>query len=211
MCPDRSRSLWRHALSVLVVAWSGLCGADEAVVPPQELSTHPSLAVIAPAPPFALPDIEGHPVRLESYRGQVLLLAFVFTSCKTVCPMISRQMAQLQAGLRQDGVFGKRASMLSVTIDPETDSIDALKQYAANLGADAAGWRFLREERAALKAVLKAYDEWSRLLPEGEMDHPARVYLIDREGRIREIYSLAFFDHRQVLLDIRALLTGADG
>ena len=211
MPADRTRSLWRHALFALGVAWSAACGADEDTAPPQELSTHPSLAVIAPAPGFVLADTDGRPVRLENYRGQVLLLAFVFTSCKTVCPLISRQMAQLQAGLKQDGVFGNRASMLSVTIDPETDSIDTLKQYAANLGADAAGWRFLREERAALKAVLKAYDEWSRLLPEGEMDHPARVYLIDREGRIREIYSLAFFDHRQVLLDIRALLTDAGG
>ena len=42
--------------------------------------------------------------------------------------------------------------------------------------------------------------------PCGEVDHPARIFLVDRAGRIREIYSLAFFDERQAWLDIRALL-----
>jgi cytochrome oxidase Cu insertion factor (SCO1/SenC/PrrC family) len=54
--------------------------------------------------------------------------------------------------------------------------------------------------------VLKAYDEWTKLLPKGEIDHPARVYLIDRTGNIREIYSLAFFNEKQALLDMKALL-----
>jgi cytochrome oxidase Cu insertion factor (SCO1/SenC/PrrC family) len=54
--------------------------------------------------------------------------------------------------------------------------------------------------------VLRAYDEWLRPLANGEIDHPARLYLIDQRGRIREIYSLAFFDERQAFLDIQALL-----
>jgi len=57
--------------------------------------------------------------------------------------------------------------------------------------------------------VLKAYDEWTKLLPKGELDHPARVYLIDQSGNIREIYSLAFFNDQQALLDMRKLLSEA--
>jgi hypothetical protein len=52
---------------------------------------------------------------------------------------------------------------------------------------------------------LANYDEWIRPLPDGDIDHPARVYLIDRKGNIREIYALAFFDERQVLIDRRTL------
>jgi hypothetical protein len=73
-------------------------------------------------------------------------------------------------------------------------------------GAAAPMWRFLRQEPAALAPVLTAYDEWRRPLPNGELDPPARLYPIDRRGRIREIDSLAFFDERQALLDIQALL-----
>lgn len=45
--------------------------------------------------------------------------------------------------------------------------------------------------------------------PKGELDHPARVYLIDQRGNIREIYSLAFFNEKQALIDIKALLAGS--
>jgi protein SCO1/2 len=64
----------------------------------------------------------------------------------------------------------------------------------------------LREERQKLQPVLAAYDEWTRPQPDGEIDHPARLYLIDRRGRIREIYSISFFDERQAFLDIQTLL-----
>src|SRR5205807_310880 len=68
------------------------------------------------------------------------------------------------------------------------------------------GWRFLRSEPDRLGPVLTRYDEWTKRLPNGEIDHPARLYLIDRAGRIREIYSLGLFDERQAFLDIQALL-----
>ncbi len=173
----------------------------------ENLSANPRLSVIAPAPDFVLFDPAGKPVRLSDHRGKVVVLAFIFTSCPGVCPMISRQMAALQQALKVPRLFPDKACMLSVTVDPETDSAEVLAKYAAGFGADPSGWRFLRDEPSRLKKVLATYDEWTRLLPQGEIDHPARVYLIDAEGRIREIYSLAFFDERQARLDILALLS----
>ena len=95
-----------------------------------------------------------------------------------------------------------------MTVDPETDTQDKLKEYAQRYGADLSGWRFLRETSERTKPVLKAYDEWTKLLPKGEIDHPARVYLIDQRGNIREIYSLAFFNEKQALIDMRVLVSG---
>jgi protein SCO1/2 len=103
-------------------------------------------------------------------------------------------------------LFGSKANMISVTVDPKTDTAAVLAGYAQTYGADAAGWRFLRESPERTKPVLKAYDEWTKLLPKGEIDHPARVYLIDQKGNIREIYSLAFFNETQALIDMRKLL-----
>jgi hypothetical protein len=57
--------------------------------------------------------------------------------------------------------------------------------------------------------VLQTYDEWTKLLSKGELDHPARVYLIDQAGNMREIYSLAFFNEQQTLFDMKALLREA--
>jgi protein SCO1/2 len=170
------------------------------------LSSNPSLSVIGKAPAFTLLDTSGKTVRLADYRGQVVLLAFVFTSCPGVCPMISRQMALLQGALKEGHVFGREASMVSVTVDPETDTAPVLETYANSYGADPSGWKFLRETPEKIKVTLKAYDEWTRRLPKGDLDHPARVYLVDPNGNIREIYSLAFFNEKQARLDILALL-----
>jgi protein SCO1/2 len=177
------------------------------------VSANPTLSVIARAPDFALKDTGGETVRLAGYRGRVVLLAFVFTTCPGVCPVISQQMAGLQARLKQERLFGSKAAMLSVTVDPGTDTAEALAKYARTFGADPAGWRFLREDAPRLDPVLKAYDEWTKLLPPArgattaQLDHPARVYLIDRAGNIREIYSLAFFNDKQALLDMKKLLS----
>jgi protein SCO1/2 len=170
------------------------------------ISTTPSMAVIAKAPDFTLRDPADRTVKLSDYRGRAVLLAFVFTSCPGVCPLISKQMEFLQTKLKSAGVFGKDAVMLSVTIDPDTDTAPVLAAYARQYGADQAGWRFLRESEEKTRPILKAYDEWTKRLPKGDLDHPARVYLIDRQGNIREIYSLAFFNEKQALIDIQALL-----
>lgn len=179
----------------------------------QAVSANPTLSVIARAPEFTLRDPVGQAVSLSGYRGRVVLLAFVFTSCPGVCPMISQQMAALQGRLKQERLFGGKAALLSVTVDPQTDTAAVLAKYAGTFGADPAGWRFLRENPPKLDPVLKAYDEWTKLLPArdgaaaGELDHPARVYLIDQRGNIREIYSLAFFNDKQALLDMKKLLS----
>jgi protein SCO1/2 len=172
------------------------------------VSGNPSLSMIARAPQFTLRDTGGRAVRLSDYRGQVVLLAFIFTTCPGVCPLISTQMSALQAGLKADGLFPGKAKLISVTVDPKTDTAEVLSRYAKAFKADPAGWSFLREEPERLKPVLKAYDEWTRLLPrsEGWIDHPARVYLVDANGNIREIYSLAFFNEKQALIDMRTLL-----
>jgi len=197
----------KYGLALLALVWSIASGsAIRAAEIPGPVSANPNLSVIARAPAFTLHDTSGNAVQLSDYQGRVVLLAFIFTTCPGVCPLISRQMSVLQTGLKQEGLFGSKASLLSVTVDPKTDTAAVLAEYAQTYGADAAGWRFLRESPERTKPVLKAYDEWTKPLPKGEIDHPARVYLIDQKGDIREIYSLAFFNETQALIDMRKLL-----
>jgi len=169
------------------------------------VSAHPHLNVIAPAPDFTLRDPAGATVRLSELRGQIVLVAFIYTSCTTTCPVLSQQMAKLQKRVKEDKQLRGRVMLLSVTVDPSRDSAEALAKYASAFGADPAAWKFLRDSSEALTPVLLAYREWTKPMANGELDHPARVYLIDAEGRVREIYSLAFFDPRQALIDIRSL------
>ena len=169
------------------------------------IGAHPRLNAIAPAPEFALRDSAGTLVRLSDLRGQVVVIAFIYASCTTACPILGQQMARLQQRVKDDKLLRGRVMLLSVTVDPSRDSAAVLARYASALGADPSTWKFLRDSSEALAPVLGAYDEWTRAMPDGELDHPARAHLIDGDGRIREIYSLAFFDPRQALIDIRSL------
>ncbi len=169
------------------------------------LSATPSLPRIKPAPDFALPDTSGRLVRLSALRGRVVLVSFIYTSCTDACPLVTQRMAVLGDRLERGGL-GARVHFLSITVDPGRDSSEVLARHAARFRANGARWQFLRDEPERLEAVLAVYDEWVRARPGGDIDHPARLYLIDGGGVVREIYSLAFFDQRQAFLDIRTLL-----
>ena len=170
------------------------------------IAEHPSLAVIRAAPDFTLLDTRDQAFTLSQIRGRVVLVSFIYTACTTTCPLLTHRMGLLQDRLKSAGFWPRSASFLSVTVDPERDSAPVLAHYAERFDAEDPNWRFLRDEPARLRSVLAAYDEWTKPLPDGELDHPARVYLIDRRGYIREIYALAFFDERQTFIDVRTLI-----
>lgn len=165
------------------------------------LTEDPAMAVIRQAPDFTLADVAGREVSLHALRGRPVLVAFIYTTCTTACPLLSARMAKLQEKLIAASI---PAVLASVTVDPDRDDAKKLGAYAERFGARP-GWYFLRAEPARLAPVLASYGEWTRGLPSGDLDHPARLHLIDAEGRVREIYSLAFFDEEQAFLDIAAL------
>ena len=180
-------------------------GQSERVV----LAPAPKLPLIKPAPDFTLLDTSGRPTQLSELRGHVVLINFIYTTCSSACPLLTQRIALLQARLARSGLRERQAHFLSITVDPYRDSAEVLSRYAGRFGAGSDGWRFLREEPERLQRVLTAYDEWTRPQPDGEIDHPARLYLVDQRGNIREIYSLSFFDEHQAFRDIQALLKEA--
>jgi protein SCO1 len=176
-------------------------GHEEKSPPASPLSTTPYMAVIREAPDFALRDVQGKSIRLSELKGKTVLVAFIYTTCTGACPLLSARMSRLQQMLEKARI---PAALVSVSVDPERDDAKTLAAYAKRFGARP-GWHFLREERARLAPVLAAYEEWTSRDGSGELDHPARLHLIDAQGRVREIYSLAFFDEEQAFHDIKAL------
>ena len=178
-------------------------GSGRTALPPV---TAARLAVVRDAPDFTLVDDAGRSLRLSDLRGQVVLISFVYLSCPTACPLITQRLALLHRELSRTGRTPGRVTLLSITVDPKRDDAAALARYARAVGADGRGWRFLREEPSRLSPVLAAFDEWTRRAPGGDVDHPARLHLIDGRGLVREIYSLAFFEPRQARVDLESLL-----
>src|SRR5262245_48087054 len=95
------------------------------------------LPKIAPAPAFALTSQDGRRVSLADLRGKVVAVTFIYTSCTDTCPVLTALMAHVQDKLGQD--FGKRGAFGWITVDPERDNPEVLKQYADTFRADVKG------------------------------------------------------------------------
>src|SRR3989442_14220347 len=99
------------------------------------LSTHPSLGVIGRAPRFTLGDPEGRPVSLTDFAGRIVLLAFIYTSCPSACPLVTQRMAVLQRRLTAAGLFPSRVHLVSGTVGPHPGTPQTPARHATGFGA----------------------------------------------------------------------------
>jgi protein SCO1/2 len=161
------------------------------------------LPTIGAAPDFALTSQDGAEVTLESLRGKVIAVAFIYTWCPDVCPMLTDKMARVQDELGAD--FGTRIAFVSITVDPERDTPEVLKEYAEAFDADPVGWSFLTGTPAAVHEVAHGYGVGVVPGPDGQIDHTLLTTLVDRHGTMRVQYLGYRFDpeeFRHDLLDL---------
>lgn len=172
------------------------------------------LPPIRAAADAALVDDRGAPVSLAGlYEGRITVLAFMYTRCGDVCPMASMRMADLQMLAGADPETARALRLVSLSFDPAHDRPAVLADYAATFREPhAPDWLFLTaQSEAAMAPILAAYGQpVSRKAdqsdPTGPFSHLLRVFLIDGQGVIRNIYSADFLDPRLVLNDARTLL-----
>jgi cytochrome oxidase Cu insertion factor (SCO1/SenC/PrrC family) len=145
-----------------------------------------SLASIAP---FRFTSSEGKTVTEADLRGKVWIVDFFFTTCSGPCPIITGQMCELQTELARSSV-----QMVSITVDPATDTPEALRDYAKRVGADPARWWFLTGDEAATFDLIKR----SFALPVERHDdaaigfqvsHATRLIVVDATGKVRGYYA----------------------
>ncbi len=165
------------------------------------------LPVIKEVADFTLTDQAGRPFSLHAARGKVLLVSFIFTTCNGTCPATTHRLAGVQRELQQRGLWQNgKVQFLSITLDPARDTPEVLRRYMHLFDLDAAHWSFLTGPTDAVGKVHAAWGMWARPAPNGQLDHPSRVYLVDPRGRLREIYNLDFLRAPWVAEDIERLL-----
>lgn len=174
-------------------------GASSVPVEPRDAV----LPTIGPAPPFALVSQDGKPVSLADFRGKVLAITFMYTSCPDICPVLTQKMVQVQDALSTD--FGSRIAFVSITVDPQNDTPAVLKNFAAAVGANSAGWAFLTGPPAAVRAVIGHYGVVAIKTPDGGIDHTALTSLIDRRGMLRVQYAGIQWQAQEFLHDVETL------
>jgi protein SCO1/2 len=138
--------------------------------------------------PFKLVDHNFKPISEEDLKGQPFLVFFGFTHCPDVCPTTLFEVSEV---LRALGPQGDKVRALFVTVDPERDSPEKLKDYLSSFDPRVIG---VTGDTAAIAAMEKAYRVYAKKVPlEGSnytMDHTAIVYLMDKEGRFVTPFNL---------------------
>lgn len=151
------------------------------------------LPVFAEVPEFSLTERSGRTVSSDDLAGRPYVVDFVFTTCAGPCPLLSQNMERLQ-----DAVEGRDVQLVSITVDPERDTPEALTRYAKRYGADEERWLFLTGAKQAIYDLVRggfllAIDDGA-ISPDGTpgpgvITHSTKFVLVDGEGRIRGFYS----------------------
>jgi protein SCO1 len=211
MSPRPAQACKRHPASALVVvavvvalACSGCGGSESAAVLPAPASAHLVGQAIprgAPALPFSLRDQNGHLTRLSAQRGRLVLIAFLYTECRDVCPLIAGYLNQAVQAL---GAKADDVRILAVTVDPEHDTPAATRRYIRShrLGPQ---FHWLVGTRAELAPVWQDYNVLVERRSLDQIAHAAPVYLLDRDGKPRVLFPPPPRE-RDIEHDLRALL-----
>jgi len=194
-----------------VSIWRALILTLALLAPPTLALAHDAphdqrLPTIGPAPNFALISQDGVPVALRDFRGKVVAVTFIYTFCPDICPMLTAKMAEVQDDLGRD--FGAKIAFISITVDPERDTPDVLKEYARAYGANFAGWTFLTGSPPAIRDVAHRYGVVVATAGDGSVDHTLLTSLIDPRGMLRVQYLGMRFDPDEFRRDLLSLLDG---
>ena len=153
----------------------------------------------------------------EIYQGKYTLLSFIYSHCGDIngCPLSSHVFNQLKSKMREDSVLAEKLQLLSISFDPKRDTPQAMKKYGENFrfSGSKGTWNFLTTSSVeTLKPILEDYNQDIQRAKSisgeetGDISHILRIFLIDPELRIRNIYSVGFLHADLVLNDFKTLL-----
>lgn len=162
---------------------------------------------------------DGRSIRLhELYGDKIVLLSFIYSSCSDIngCPLATAVLARIKQRLNREPELADNLRLISLSFDPAHDTPEVMKLYSKSFNNSKGEWLFLTtKSRRTLAPILRDYNQ--SILPTyneqgeitGTFSHILRVYLIDRERQVRNIYSISFLHPDLLINDVKTLLMEA--
>ena len=152
---------------------------------------------------LALTDHTGRPRTLTDFQGKVVVIFFGFTQCPDVCPTTLAGMAKV---VKELGADGGKVQVLFVSVDPERDTRELLKQYVTAFHPSFLGLVGDAEATARTAKEFKVYAQKQPTKNGGySVDHSAGTFILDQQGRLR-LFAQYGAESQVLLNDIRLLL-----
>ncbi len=187
MSPKRLFLFLLSALAVIAAAW--LASRAPKTLPAESYSEGRAapLEPLFPAPAFAYPDQHGQTVTNQTLKGKPWVANFVFTQCRTICPLLTAKMVQLQRKLE-----GLDLRFVSFSVDPAHDTPEALAEYQRRWRAEETRWLLLSTGEQTLPRTAEGFHIAVMKNDAGEpgdaVIHTGVFMLVDAEGLVRGVY-----------------------
>ena len=178
-----------------------------------------ALPVIGPAADGKVLTSDQQPKHLHDLMGdKLVLLSFIYATCSDIngCPLATQVLHKISQQLQKQPELASKLRLLTLSFDPTHDTPDLMRQYGASFTTGKFDWQFLTtRDETALQPILdgyqqniqKVYDTKGQIT--NSYSHLLRVYLIDTQRRIRNIYSVDFLHADTVLNDVNTLLSNS--
>jgi protein SCO1/2 len=136
---------------------------------------------------FSLLNQNGDTITQENYRDKIYVADFFFTTCPTICPIMTANLVEVQAALVND----TEVLLLSHSVTPEIDSVAQLKKYAIEKGVNDAKWNLVTGDKKQIYEL--ARKSYLAVQEDGDggpfdMIHTENFILVDKQRRIRGFY-----------------------
>ncbi|MEN0006837.1 MAG: SCO family protein [Bacteroidota bacterium] len=167
--------------SVAILVLFSSCTTDRLPILSKSLPSAPGQYQVISA--FSFINQDSQLITNQTFEGKAYVADFFFTSCPTICPVMTREMMRIHERFKADDRF----LLLSHSIDTKRDTVQRLKEYAEGLGVDGSAWHFVTGDRTELFAIA---DDYYNVVTEdasapGGYDHSGRFTLVDQNGHIR--------------------------
>lgn len=148
----------------------------------------------------------------QDYKGQMVVMGFIFTHCPDICPMTTHNMERIEERLNKEGIRDVR--FVAFSFDPERDRPDVLTEYAGVRDINLSKWSFLTGDGSAIDSLkgsmgVVAIAGDTTVDASGEKSyffiHTDRISLIDKDGKLRKNYSGSQINVDEIVNDIKLL------
>ena len=159
------------------------------------------LPVIGSIPEFEFIDSEGQSINLNTLKGKVWVADFIFTTCTMACPIMTGNMNTIHKKYKKNDDL----RLVSISVYPEYDTPEVLKEYASQYDANTDKWHFLTGKEATVKNIIK--NGFKIGDDEDIIFHSEKFALVDKNGMIRSYYNgMKTEDMDKLKKDINRLL-----
>jgi len=175
----------------------------------------PKVSYHVPVPGDAVPDFtlrnqDGRLVHLRDFRGQDLLITFIYTRCPlpNFCPRVTHNFADIDRQLASNPALYKKTHLLCVSFDPDHDTPERLRAYGASyIGNDAkdafAHWDFAVPDKAVLEEMALYFDVGMTPAADGSINHTLSTTLVGADGKVVKFYPGNDWTVAEVVADVK--------